>query len=228
MTSPLKKDSTMPAQDSSARFLLHGHPTSMATYKVALMLRLCGEAFDWCEVDSVSPAFRRGERSEELLRVSRFGQIPALTDRWNGLDLVQSNVMLTYLAEEMGAFLPADRAGRLRVQEWLSFEAGRLFEGVSGVRFLSRFSPDAAEVIAHYRNHASRQLGLLAAALEQEDWLAGREATIADIALYALTSYAPDIAIDLSEDFPAIAAWHCRVQGLDGFGTAAQLLAGAG
>jgi glutathione S-transferase len=198
----------------------------MATYKVALMLRLCGEAFDWQEVDTLAPEFRRGERSEEFLRISRFGQVPALVDRFEELSLVQSNVMLIYLAEEMGRFMPAGRAEGLRVQEWLSFEAGRLFEGFSGARFLSRFGNSADDIIAHYRKHAHRQLDFLDAALERNDWLVGNQATIADIAIYALTSYAPDIAIDLQKEFPAIATWHLRMRDLDGFATAEQLLAG--
>lgn len=200
-----------------ARFALHGHPLSMPTYKVALMLRLCGLEFEEKEVDIFAPDFRRGVRSPEFLSVSRFGQIPALIDRKLDLTLVQSNVILTFLADEFRRFAPRDRVERLQVQEWMFFEAGRLFEGIAGLRYLSRFADGHPIVIENYRQHAVKQLVILDAALDRREWLVSEQPTIADISLFALTSYAGEIGFDLDRDNPSIAAWHRRIRHLEGF-----------
>jgi glutathione S-transferase len=214
----------MPSKNPSARFLVHGNVLSMPTYKVALMLSLSGEPYDWDDVDIFTPEFRRGERSEAFLGVSRFGQVPALTDRLDGTNLVQSNLILTYLAEETGKFLPATRRGRLRAQEWLGFESGRLFEGFAGVRYLSRFAGGDPLVVNHYRNHVNKQLGILDRVLEDKEWLTDGIPSIADISLFALTSFAPEIEVDLATAYPAIARWHARMRELPGYASSDDLL----
>jgi glutathione S-transferase len=196
----------------------------MPTYKVALMLSLVGERFDWNRIDILAPDFRRGERSPEFLQISRFGQIPALTDRANGQNFIQSNVILTYLSEETRCFLPALRCDRVRAQEWLAFEAGRLFEGFAGVRFLSRYAEGDRAVIEHYRNYAHRHLGFLNDALEARQWLVADEPSVADIAVFALTSYASEIDVNLQAAYPAVARWHGRMRCLPGYAPAEELL----
>lgn len=55
------------------RFTLHGSPHSLPTYRVALMLRLCGEGFMFRYV-----SFQRGMHLRpEFRSLSRWGQVPA-------------------------------------------------------------------------------------------------------------------------------------------------------
>ncbi len=71
----------------SEGLVLHGSPHSLPTYRVALMLRLCGAGFRFRYVSfqrrmHLAPAFRA---------LSRWGQVPALElsgrnlDKWPGV-----------------------------------------------------------------------------------------------------------------------------------------------
>ena len=73
-------------------FLLYGSFLSAPSYRVALMLRLCGLRFDYRHVDLAA-----GEhKSPEFREINRFGQVPAL--RHGGRVYVQSNAILQHLA----------------------------------------------------------------------------------------------------------------------------------
>ena len=59
-----------------SRFVLYGSPHSPFTYKVALMLQLCGEPFSFRYI-----SFQRGmQKTPEFRALSRWGQVPVLTD----------------------------------------------------------------------------------------------------------------------------------------------------
>jgi len=107
-------------------FKLHGSPHSQFTYKVALMLRLSAESFDFRYV-----SFQKGmHRTPEFRALSRWGQVPVLEHR--GRVLCQSGAILEYLAETLGKFGAGDAAARLRVREWLYWDADRLAPPISG------------------------------------------------------------------------------------------------
>ena len=107
-------------------FKLHGSPHSQFTYKVALMLRLSAESFDFRYV-----SFQKGvHRTPEFRTLSRWGQVPVLEHR--GRVLCQSGAILEYLAETLGKFGAGDAAARLRVREWLYWDADRLAPPISG------------------------------------------------------------------------------------------------
>lgn len=109
----------------SGAFVLHGSPHSLPTYRVALMLRLCGLAFQFRYV-----SFQRGMHlTPEFRALSRWGQVPVLEH--DGRVLLQSAAILEYLSETLDRF----RGGidvRQDIREWLFWDADRLYPYIYG------------------------------------------------------------------------------------------------
>ena len=79
----------------SARFTLHGIWLSGPTYKVALMLSLCDEPFDYVHMNLAAGAHKQ----PAYMARQRFGQVPLLEDANNGRCLSQAAAILEYLAD---------------------------------------------------------------------------------------------------------------------------------
>jgi glutathione S-transferase len=95
----------------SNSFTLHGSPHSLPTYRVALMLRLCHVGFAFRYV-----SFQRGMHlAPEFRALSRWGQVPVLEHE--GRVLVQSAVILEYLADTLSCFNAEELEARQHVRE---------------------------------------------------------------------------------------------------------------
>lgn len=205
-------------------FKLHGSPHSQFTYKVALMLRLCGEGFDFRYV-----SFQKGvHRTAEFRALSPWGQVPVLEHR--GRALCQSAAILEYLAETLGKFGGADAADRLRIREWLYWDADRLappISGCYGVSLAERkllplvFDPALA---AWFRQRADTALTALDAALAERAFLAADQATIADICCFGDVAFAALSGIDVGR-WLHVGAWSARMHALPRFKAPFDLLA---
>ena len=90
------------------RFTIYGSFTSSSSYKPMLYLALARHAVLVPHRKSEDTACRR---RPDYLAVNRYGQVPALRHR--GLTIVQSNVILDYLARATGKFEGAHGAGPL-------------------------------------------------------------------------------------------------------------------
>ena len=203
-----------------ARFELHGFAYSGPTYKVALMLSLSGEAFDYMHVNMME-----GEHKQpHYLAKQRFGQVPLLVDRNNGRQLCQSAAILEYLADTLGQFGGATLDERLQAREWLFWDFDRLASPLYKARVVKAgFRKAAPEVVEDCIGAAKSGLAVLEAHLKGRSWLVGAGVTIADIDLYGVVSYAGDIGIDPA-DYPALKEWAGRMEVLPGFASARTLL----
>lgn len=198
----------------AARYTLHGLFLSGPTYKVALMLALTGEAFDYEHV-----ALREGaHKTPEFRAKSRFGQVPCLVDTSNGHSLCQSASILEYLADKTGKMGGATLQERIAAREWMFWDFDRLAGPVYRQRAAKfGFRTLDPATLAMYEGEAKVALQTLEDALAGKDWLVGEAPTIADIDVYGVIHYAPQAGIDLSP-FPAIMAWKARFEALPGFG----------
>ncbi len=200
------------------RFTLHGIWLSGPTYKVALMLSLCGEQFEYVHVD-----LRAGEHKQPgFVEKNRFGQVPCLTD--GTASFCQSASILQYLAETLGKFDGNSPQERARIREWLYWDFDRLGPPLYRSRAIrAGFRQAGEQVIAMYAQEGAAALGVLNAELGKSKWLAGGHPTIADIDVYGVVFYAADGGFDL-EPYPAIRAWKERFEALPGFGKPEQLM----
>lgn len=198
-------------------FLLYGSFLSAPSYRVALMLRLCGLRFDYRHVDLAA-----GEhKAPEFRSINRFGQVPAL--RHGDHVHVQSNAILWHLADHAGRYQGADEAERAAIAETLCWEADRLYPGLTRLRFFRRFLRAEPAVQDWFEGFATNGLAVLDELLERRDWLVGRSPTIADISCYAPIAQMDEAGLK-EGDWPNIAAWTARVRDLPGYAAPYDLL----
>jgi glutathione S-transferase len=210
--------------DPSGRFILHGSPHSLPTYRVALMLRLSGAGFSFRYV-----SFQRGVHlTPEFRALSRWGQVPVL--QHEGRVLLQSAAILEYLGEVLGRFGGADAEAAQHIREWLFWDADRLMPplygwyGVElGRRGLLPLSFDPV-IVAEFERKGRAGLGILDTHLSSRPFLVGATPTIADLCCYADVAFAKLGGKGLAE-WPKISAWASRIEALPGFAAPFDLLA---
>lgn len=205
----------LPARDAPLTF--YGHPRSGNVYKVALFFSLSRTPHSFSAVDLPGGA----TRLPGFLQLNPFGQVPCLTH--GDLVLRQSNVILQYLADLTGQFNARDGRERLQIAEWSGFEQDMLVNGLARVRFLTRIAKGDPAVIAFFKPFGTRGLGILDRHLERQPWLVGGRPTVADIACYAYSSFAPEAEQNLA-DYPAVAAWLKRIEAMPGWAAPAALM----
>jgi glutathione S-transferase len=191
------------------RFTLYGSFTSSSTYKPMLFLALARIAFSFRTVNLKTGA----QHLPEYRAVNRYGQVPALRHR--GITVVQSNVVLDYLARATGRFEGSTEQESWRAREWLSWEADAI-TNVAKVRHYSRFRTVDPAVMAHFRPQAQAALTFVDKALAGREWLVGEACTIADIGCWGRMVFMAEGGIDIA-DWPDLQAWSRRLAALPGF-----------
>ena len=195
----------------SERPLLYGHFESGNVYKIALMLALCGQPFDYRHVD----LFAGATKDPAFLAISPYGEVPVLSH--GGAHHVQSGVILSYLAETFGRFGAESEAERWRIAEWLAWENQRMLGGLAILRFQKRFVPNVdPAVLAFFQGRAETALGQLEAHLEGRDFVAAARPTVADLACAGYAGFIDQAELDPAR-WPAIQAWLARVAALPGW-----------
>jgi glutathione S-transferase len=191
------------------RITLYGSFTSSSTYKPMLFLALSGLPFSFRTVN-----LKTGRhRLPEYLAINRYGLVPALRHR--GLTIVQSNVILDYLARITGKFEGASERDRWQAREWLSWEADAI-QNVARVRHFSRFRTVDPAVMAHFRPLAEDALAFIDKALAERSWLVGESCTIADIGCWGRMVFMAEGGMDIGR-WPNVVAWSRRLAAMPGF-----------
>jgi glutathione S-transferase len=197
-------------------FILYGSPHSQFTYKIALTLRIAGQAFSFRYI-----SFQKGmQRTPEFRALSRWGQVPVL--QHGAAVLVQSGAILEYVADTLGRFGGPDRGARQRIREWLYWDADRLAPPIYGCygvalgeRGLLPIKVDPT-IAAHHSQGAQAAFAALDEKLSGEGFLAGPELTIADLCCYGETAFARMSGFDLAR-WPKLAGWAARIEAQPGF-----------
>jgi glutathione S-transferase len=189
-------------------FIVFGMSDSGNCYKVRLALESLAIPYRWVETDP-----GRGDtRSPEFLAMNPNGKVPTLQLE-DGTFLPESNAILNYLAEGT-RLLPAGRAERARVLQWMFFEQYSHEPYVAVARSIVRYhppdSPRRAE-LPRLHERGAHALSVMERQLEREPFFVAERYSIADIALYAYTHCAADGGFDLSA-YPAVGAWLERVR----------------
>ena len=197
-------------EDHPDRLTLFGSFTSSSSYKPMLYLALAGLPFSFRTVNLKTGAQRAPAYLEG---VNRYGQVPALRHR--GLTLVQSNVILDYLARTTGRFEGRTEQERWAAREWLSWEADAV-TNVAKVRHYSRFRAVHPAVMAYFRPLAEAALDFVDRSLQGRDWLVGEAPTIADIGCWGRMVFMAEGGMDIAR-WPALEAWSRRLAALPGF-----------
>ena len=191
------------------RLTLYGSFTSSSSYKPMLYLALARLPFSFRTVNLKHGA----QKQPEYLAINRYGQVPAL--RHNGLTIVQSNVILDYLARTTGHFAGATEQHRWWAREWLSWEADNI-TNVAKVRHYSRFRQVDAAVMDYFRPLALAAVGFVDQALQGRQWLVGEAPSIADIGCWGRMVFMAEGGLDIAA-WSNVQAWSRRLAALPGF-----------
>ena len=191
------------------RLTLYGSFTSSSSYKPMLYLALAGLPFSF---RTVNLKFGR-QKEPEYLAINRWGVVPSLRHR--GLTILQSNVILDYLARTTGQFEGKTEQQRWQAREWLSWEADHI-TAVALVRHSARFRKMADEVLAEYRPKAERALSFVDETVKNRPFLLGDNCTIADIGCFGRMVFMAEGGFDIA-NWPHLEAWANRLKVMPGF-----------
>jgi GST-like protein len=114
-------------------------------------------------------------------------KIPALVDRSGPepIRIFESGAILLYLAEKFGEFLPASGKARAETLSWLMWQVGAAPFLGGGFGHFFAYAPAKFEYpINRYAMEAKRQSDVLNRHLAENEYLAGSDYTIADIAVW--------------------------------------------
>ncbi|MFM2055759.1 MAG: hypothetical protein RLY71_144 [Pseudomonadota bacterium] len=122
-----------------------------------------------------------------FVEVNPNSKIPALLDRsgQEPIRVFESGAILLHLAERFGAFLPTEPARRAECLSWLFWQMGSAPFLGGGFGHFYAYAPIKIEyAINRYAMEVKRQLDVLDRRLADNEYIAGADYTIADIAIW--------------------------------------------
>jgi len=125
--------------------------------------------------------------SSGFVKVNPNSKIPAMVDRSMdpAIRVFESGSILVYLAEKFGHFLPKEPARRTEVMNWLFWQMGSAPFLGGGFGHFFAYAPEKYEYpINRYTMEVKRQLDVLDRQLADNQYIAGDEYTIADMAIW--------------------------------------------
>jgi glutathione S-transferase len=204
-------------------YRLHYFPESGNSYKLALMLTLCGQTFEPVWTDFGGGITRTAEWRRT---VNEMGEIPVLEE--DGVRLTQTAPILLKLARQFGKFGGETEAEQFELLRWLFWDNHKLTGYMASYRFMRTFIPSGdPAVLKYYRKRIDDFLGILETHLQQNAFAIGAKPSIADISMMAYLHYPSDeTGYDFAVSHPAISAWLGRMAALPGWKCAYDLLPG--
>jgi GST-like protein len=195
-------------------------------HKVHVMLEECGLAYRAIPVDIGTGA----QFEPAFLAISPNNKIPAIVDPegpdGKPMTLFESGAILIYLASKTRRFLPEDTRGRYEVLEWLMFQMGSVGPMLGQTHHFRIYAPEKIPyAIERYSKEARRIYGVLDKRLQQRDWVAADEYTIADIAIFPWLRSWQNQGIDWA-DFPHLKSWFDRIAARPAVQRGVEVLAG--
>ncbi|MEM6294996.1 MAG: glutathione binding-like protein [Myxococcota bacterium] len=202
-----------PAQHPD-RIQLYSLPTPNGQ-KAGIVLEELGLPYEAHRIDIMA-----GDQFDpDYVAINPNSKIPALIDPdgpgGKPIALMESGAILMYLAEKTGKLLPEDPRGRWEAMQWLFFQVGGVgpFFGQFGHFF--KFAKGKTDTYGEerYAKETKRLLGVLDGRLSDQDYLAGNEYSIADIATFpwinALDFYEGKPKVEY-DTFKNVQAWVAR------------------
>lgn len=156
--------------------------------------------------------------TEEFKSVSPNSKIPAIIDP-NGADgqplaIMESGAILIHLAEKTGKLLPSNPVSKSRCLQWLFFQVGHVGPMFGQFGHFYKYAVDKCKdpyPTERYGNETRRLLAVIENQLENNEYIAGDQYTIADIAIFPWvatleTFYAAGDYLK-TKDFPKVQSW---------------------
>lgn len=204
-------------------YRLHYFPESGNSYKLALMLTLCGQSFERVWTDFGGGVTRTPEWRGT---VNALGEIPVL--EVDGARLTQTAPILISLARRYSQFQPANEQEEYEVLRWLFWDNHKLTGYMATYRYNRTFLPNAdANVLAFMRKRIDDYLSIVEQHMRSHDFVIGGRPTIADISMMAYLSYpSSEHGYEFASSHPAVHRWLGRMADIPGWQSPYELLPG--
>jgi glutathione S-transferase len=158
-----------------------------------IALHEAGLEFDRVKVDL---RIKRTEDGRDFTEINPKGYVPALVLD-DGQLLTENVAILCWVAERAPKLAPGGDLGRIRLIEMLAYLATELHKP-----FVRHFFPTSAAEKKVAAETIGRRLGFVSERL-QDDYLFGREASVADAYLYVMLRWARMSGLSVPEPLPA-------------------------
>ncbi|MBN8432418.1 glutathione-dependent disulfide-bond oxidoreductase [Microbulbifer salipaludis] len=157
--------------------------------KVTLMLEeLLALGFEGAEYDAHLIRITEGDQfGSGFVDINPNSKIPALVDHSTNppIRVFESGSILLYLAEKFGAFLPHTPQQRTETLNWLFWQMGAAPYLGGGFGHFYAYAPEKYQYpINRFTMEVKRQLDVLDRQLAEHPFVAGKEYTIADMAIW--------------------------------------------
>jgi len=202
-------------------YRLHYFPESGNSYKLALMLTLCGQSFEPVWTDFGGGITRTAEWRNT---VNRMGEIPVLEE--DGRRMTQTAPILLRLAQRYGQFGGTSDDERQEILRWLFWDNHKLTGYMATYRYNRAFTPSPDPVVLEFmRRRIDDYLSILEAHLQDQPFAAGERPTIADLSMTGYLCFPKhEAGYDLAASHPAITSWLARIAALPGWRPPYELL----
>lgn len=179
-------DKALPVGDHPLQLYSLATPNGV---KVTIMLEeLLAAGHSGAEYDAYLIDIREGDQfSSGFVDINPNSKIPALLDRSTPTPtrVFESGSILMYLADKFGAFLPKDGPARAEALNWLFWQMGSAPYLGGGFGHFYAYAPFKMEYpIDRFTMEVKRQLDVLDRQLGENQFIAGSDYTIADMAIW--------------------------------------------
>ena len=176
--------------------------------KATIMMEECKLEYNLHPVDISTDI----QFSEYFVKVNPNSKIPAIVDP-DGPDgspftVIESGAILMYLAEKTGLFLPKEMGPKYEVIQWVMFQMGGVGPMFGQVHHFKRAAKEKVPyAINRYFKECRRLYGVLDSRLEDREYIANDEVSIADFCTVPWVFRHDWQEIDLDE-FPNVKRWY--------------------
>ena len=185
-------------------------------HKVHIMLEECALPYRVIPVDIGSGAqFEPG-----FLSISPNNKIPAITDPsgpdGKPISMFESGAILLYLAGKTGKLMPQDVRGKYEALQWLMFQMGSVGPMLGQAHHFRIYAPEKlAYAVDRYTNEAKRLYTVINKRLASHKYIAGKDYSIADIAIFPWLRSWKNQGVEMS-DYPHLKGWFDEIAGRPG------------
>jgi GSH-dependent disulfide-bond oxidoreductase len=182
------------------------------SHKVTIMLEECKLAYAVHAVD-----IGAGDQMKpDFLKISPNNKIPAIVDHdgpgGKPYSLFESGAILLYLAGKTGKFLGKTDRAKFDTLQWLMFQMGGLGPMLGQTHHFRIYAPEKIEyAVNRYTNEAKRLYGVVEKRLSSNAFIAGKEYTVADMAIWPWLRSWQNQGVEIS-DYPALKAWFEKIE----------------
>jgi glutathione S-transferase len=193
---------------------IYGSDMSGPANKVRMAANALGLTYEYIRI-----SIKDGEnRTEQYLKMHPAGKVPVIDD--DGFVVFESDAIIKYLAvQKQSSLYPSDKKQRAVIDQWMDFTALHVGTAMSKVVYNRIFAPLRnipvdQRALTEGQQFLDRFLPVVDRQISREGHLAGKQFSLADIALLSVLDPAEVAEVDLSP-YPNIVPWRAALMKKD-------------